>query len=256
MGKRVFALHCHPDDIEFMMAGTLFLLKEAGCELHYMNLANGCYGSNEYSREETIQVRKEEAMQAASFLGAEFHGSITDDLSVFYTPELISQTVAVIREIKPDILLLPSPEEYMEDHMNTCRVGVTAAFSRGIPNYLSNPERPAIFSDVTLYHAMPYGLADGLRRKIIPDFYIDIENVIDEKTTMLGYHRSQKEWLDKSQGLDSYLQTMKDMCAVMGQDSQEFQFAEGWRRHSHLGFSSMEITPLEDILAEHIRQLS
>ncbi len=36
---RIFALACHPDDIEFMMGGTLFLLKQAGCELHYMNLA-------------------------------------------------------------------------------------------------------------------------------------------------------------------------------------------------------------------------
>ena len=38
-GMTVFAFSRHPDDIEFMMAGTLLLLKEAGCSLHYMNLA-------------------------------------------------------------------------------------------------------------------------------------------------------------------------------------------------------------------------
>ena len=210
MRKRVLAMHCHPDDIEFMMAGTLFLLKEAGCELHYMNLANGCYGSAEYSKEETIRVRMEEAKQAASYLGAEFHSSIADDLTVFYTPELIRKTLAVIREVAPDILLLPSPEDYMEDHMNTSRVGVTVAFCRGIPNYPSIPERPAINNEIVLYHAMPYGLTDGFRRKIDPDFYVDIERVLDKKEKMLGFHRSQKEWLDRSQGLDSYLQTMKD----------------------------------------------
>ena len=114
-GNRVLAIHCHPDDIEFMMAGTLFLLKEAGCEIHYMNLANGCCGSAEYSKEETIRIRREEATQAASYLEAEFHDSIVDDLNVFYTPELIRKTMAVIREVAPDILLLPSPEDYMEE---------------------------------------------------------------------------------------------------------------------------------------------
>ncbi|MCD6342209.1 MAG: PIG-L family deacetylase, partial [Spirochaetaceae bacterium] len=133
MPKKVLALHCHPDDIEFMMAGTLFLLKDAGLEIHYMNMANGCYGSAEYTKEQATEVRRKEAKQAAKFLGAEFHDSITDDLGVYYTPELISKTLAVIREVAPDILLLPSPEEYMEDHINTCRVGVTAAFCRAMP---------------------------------------------------------------------------------------------------------------------------
>ena len=247
-GNRVLAIHCHPDDIEFMMAGTLFLLKEAGCEIHYVNLANGCCGSAEYSKEETIRIRREEATQAASYLEAEFHDSIVDDLNVFYTPELIRKTMAVIREVAPDILLLPSPEDYMEDHMNTSRVVVTAAFCRGMPNYPSIPERSAINNEVALYHAMPYGLTDGFRKKIEPDFYINTDSTIDNKTKMLGCHRSQKEWLDKSQGMDSYLQTMKDMCAAMGKDSKEFQYAEGWRRHSHHGFASKEIMPLEEIL--------
>ena len=37
----VLAIAAHPDDIEFMMAGTLLLLKQAGCETHYLNIANG-----------------------------------------------------------------------------------------------------------------------------------------------------------------------------------------------------------------------
>jgi LmbE family N-acetylglucosaminyl deacetylase len=42
---KVLAAAAHPDDIEFMMAGTLLRLKDAGCEIHLWNLANGCYGS-------------------------------------------------------------------------------------------------------------------------------------------------------------------------------------------------------------------
>ena len=36
----VLAAAAHPDDIEFMMAGTLLLLKRAGAEIHMWNLAN------------------------------------------------------------------------------------------------------------------------------------------------------------------------------------------------------------------------
>ncbi|MCK5674428.1 MAG: PIG-L family deacetylase [Spirochaetales bacterium] len=251
--KRVLAIHCHPDDIEFMMAGTLFLLKEEGCELHYMNLANGCYGSAEYTREEAILVRKKEAENASAFLGAVFHDSIVDDLNVFYNQDLIKKTIALIRKVKPDILLLPSPEEYMEDHMNTCRIGITAAFCRGMPNYISIPQIPAISTEIAVYHSMPYGLTDGLRQKIVPDFYVDIESVVEKKIEMLEFHKSQKEWLDKSQGIDSYLTTMQNMSAEMGKNSGKYSYAEGWRRHSHLGFSSNEIMPLEEILKVYMR---
>ena len=41
----VLAFGCHPDDIEFMMAGTLLLLKDLGVELHYINIANGSCGT-------------------------------------------------------------------------------------------------------------------------------------------------------------------------------------------------------------------
>jgi len=251
MKTKVMALHCHPDDIEFMMSGTLFLLKDAGCEIHYMNIANGCCGSSVYSREEIIEVRRAEAVKAASCLGAHWYESLTDDLDVFYEPGIISRTAAVIREVAPDILLLPSPEDYMEDHMNTCRIGVTAAFCRSIPNYVTTPERPVTEQNTALYHCMPHGLTDGFRRAIHPDFFINIDSVIQKKTEMLSCHKSQKEWLDTSQGMDSYLHTMQEMCAALGRESGGAEYAEGWRRHSHYGFTSEEADPLSDILQKY-----
>jgi len=247
-GATVFALACHPDDIEFMMGGTLFLLRTAGCNLHYMNLANGCCGSTELSREETARIRRGEGQRAAKMVGANFHESLADDLEVFYTPELIRKVCAVVRRIQPDIMLLPSPEDYMEDHMNTCRIGVTAAFCRCIPSYPTDPPVEATYQDVVVYHALPYGLRDALRRPIVPDFIVDITSVIDDKERMLACHESQKTWLDKTQGLDSYLQTMRDMSAEVAAAAGRKGYAEGWRRHSHLGFSAAEIDPLFKIL--------
>lgn len=250
-GTTVFALACHPDDIEFMMGGTLQLLKAAGCSLHYMNLANGCCGSTQYSRDQTTRIRRQEGRNAAAFLGAVYHESLANDLEIFYTPELIGKVTAVVREIQPDIMLLPSPEDYMEDHMTTSRIGVTAAFSRGVPNFRADPPREATFQDVVLYHALPYGLRDGLRRSILPDFYVDITSVIDEKERMLACHESQKLWLDQSQGLDSYLQTMREMSAEVAAMAGRGRYAEGWRRHSHLGFSAVEADPIQEQLSEY-----
>jgi LmbE family N-acetylglucosaminyl deacetylase len=253
----VLALACHPDDIEFMMGGTLFLLKAAGCTLHYMNLANGCCGSTQYGREETARIRREESCRAAELLGARFHESLADDLEIFYCTELIRKVTAVVRQIRPDIMLLPSPEDYMEDHMNTCRIGVSAAFIRCIPGYPSDPPVEASYQDIVLYHALPYGLRDGLRRPIAPDFTVDITSVIDDKERMLACHESQKAWLDQTQGLDSYLKTMRDMSAEVaasaGIGTASGGYAEGWRRHSHLGFSAAQIDPLFEILKPYCK---
>ena len=250
----VFAFGCHPDDIEFMMGGTLFLLKNLGAEIHYMNPANGCLGTTEYSIEQIISIRREEGKKAADYLGAVFHESIVNDLDVFYSKDLLRKVTAKVREIKPDIMLLTSLEDYMEDHMNAAKLGYTAAFSRGMTNYITDPEREPIFKNVSVYHAMPYGLHDSMNKAIIPDFFVDVETVLNNKRNMLALHNSQKKWLDESQGLDAYLETMIGMCEKVGEMSGGFRYAEGWRKHNNLGFCEIDVNPLETILNKYIKE--
>ena len=254
MSDRVFAIAAHPDDIEFVMAGTMMLLKDAGCELHYMNIANGCYGSAELDAETSARVRREEARQAAQSIGATFHESLVDDLSIFYDRETLARVASVIREVAPDILLVHSPQDYMEDHMNACRLAVTAAFSRGMPNFPVVPPRPVTDQDVVIYHAQPHGNCDGLRNPVLPDLFVDIGTKIDEKANMLACHESQRVWLDQSQGMGSYLETMKELCRSVGNLSGCCQYAEGWRKHSHLGFCNEAADPLSDKLKEFIHR--
>jgi N-acetylglucosamine malate deacetylase 1 len=251
MNLKVFAIGCHPDDIEFMMGGTLWLLKAAGCELHYMTIANGSCGTAELGIEEIVSIRAKESRQAAAMLNAVYHASLVNDLEVLYTLDLVRRVTAIIRNVRPDILLLPSPEDYMEDHSNTARIAVTAAFCRGMPNFHSIPSQLPIQHDVTLYHALPYGLTDGMRRPIDPDFFVDATGVIEAKENVLACHVSQKQWLDASQGLDAYLVAMREMTAQVGAMSGRFRYAEGWRRHSHLGYTRQECDPLQEILQEY-----
>src|SRR5438552_1425026 len=175
--KVAIAIAAHPDDIEFQMAGTLLLLKQAGYETHYMNVSSGNCGSLEYDSSKTKVIRAKEGRQAAKILGAEFHPSLTDDLEIFYDIKTLRRLAAVIREVKPSIVLTHSPQDYMEDHTNTCRLAVTAAFARGMPNFKTIPSRAAVAGEVTVYHAMPHGLRDGLRRRVIPGAFIDTTSV-------------------------------------------------------------------------------
>src|SRR5260370_6328479 len=166
--KRAFAVAAHPDDIEFVMAGTLLLLGRDGYELHYMTIANGCCGSTEWSAVETARIRKREAESASKSLGAQFHPSLTDDLAVFYDRPTLARLAAVMREVAPEILLVHSSVDYMEDHMNACRLAAAAAFARRLPNFPTHPPRGPIHGPATGYHAQPHGNRDPPGQPVPP----------------------------------------------------------------------------------------
>src|SRR6059036_3662589 len=189
--KVAIAVGAHPDDIEFYMAGTLLLLKKAGYQPHYLNVASGNCGGTEYNSTTTRSIRHTEAKAAAKVLGAEFHESLTDDLEILYSLDLLRRLAAIYREVKPTIILTHSPQDYMEDHTNTCRLAVTATFSRGMPNFKTVPQRAAT-GDATVYHAMPHGLRDGLRRRILPGAFVNTTSAHPAKRAALAAHASQK----------------------------------------------------------------
>lgn len=249
--KVAIAIGAHPDDIEFYMAGTLLMLKEQGCEIHYLNLASGNCGSAEHNGATTRSIRNTEARAAARILGAHFHPNLTDDLEIIYNLELLRALAAVIREVKPGVVLTHSPQDYMEDHTNTSRLAVTAAFARGMPNFKTVPPRPEADYEATVYHALPHGLCDQLRRRIIPGAFVNTTAVHKTHLAALAAHQSQQNWLDVSQGMNSYLLAMEDASRAVGRMSKRFKHAEGWRRHLHLGFCGPNADPLGEALGKN-----
>lgn len=248
--KTAFAIAAHPDDIELMMAGTLLLLGEAGYELHIMNIANGSCGSMTEDAATVIARRTAEAQAAAEELGAVFHAPIANDLEIFYDERLLRNVAATIREVAPTILLVQSPQDYMEDHTNACRLAVSGAFTRGMPNFVTDPPVAPVANEVTVYHALPWGLKGPLGESITANRYVNIASTLERKRRALACHASQKEWLDESQGLDSYLTTMEAMAREVGRQSGRFEIAEGWRRHLHLGFCAEDADPMRDALGD------
>jgi N-acetylglucosamine malate deacetylase 1 len=246
--KVAFAIAAHPDDIEFMMAGTLLQLRAAGWEIHYLNVASGSCGSMKENAARTCARRRREAQEAAKILGATFHPSLVGDLEVFYEPKLLRRVAAIVRAVRPAIVLTHSLSDYMEDHMNTARLVVTAAFVRGMPNYATQPRRQPVPGDVTVYHAMPHELRDPMNRRVFPESFVDVTPVHEARLAALAAHRSQQDWLDVTQGMNSYLQRMEDISRDVGAMSRRFQLAEGWRRHSPSGFCATGADPLRDAL--------
>jgi LmbE family N-acetylglucosaminyl deacetylase len=240
----VLAIAAHHDDIEFVMAGTMLRLKELGWDLHYMNLADGCRGTTTMDRATCAAVRLEEAKAAAKILGATFYSPICPDMEIAYTTEMLRKVAAVVRMARPSIVLTHSPVDYMEDHENACRLAVSAAFAHGMPNFESDPPVDVYMEPVTVYHAQPVGNATPMGEVVWPKLFVDITSVLDRKAEALAAHASQKGWLDESQGMDSYIQTMRDGSSAVGKMSGQYEYAEGWRRRQHWGFCGPDDDPL------------
>jgi LmbE family N-acetylglucosaminyl deacetylase len=244
-----FAIVAHPDDIEFMMAGTLMQLGEAGFDLHYMTVANGSCGSVTTDAPTTAAIRGAEAQAAAAMIGATYHEPICNDLEIFYDAPTLRKLTAIIRTVAPTLILTHPPVDYMEDHMNTCRLVLTAAFARGAPNFATDPPSAAIDQEITIYHALPYGLHDPLNRPVVAEFYVDITGVIDRKAAMLALHESQQAWLEASQGVGAFTEQMRAMSRAVGRLSGRYQYAEGWTRHLPTGYCAPDADPLRKALS-------
>jgi LmbE family N-acetylglucosaminyl deacetylase len=153
-----------------------------------------------------------------------------------------------VRRVRPAIILTHPPQDYMEDHMTTCRLVITGAFARGIPNFRSIPARAPTLDPLTLYHSMPHGLRDPLRGEWKPEAWVNTTSVQRERLAALACHRSQHEWLDASQGMNSYVASAAAEARELGGRSKKFTHAEGWTRHLHPGFGAESDDPLREAL--------
>lgn len=70
--KEILAVGCHPDDIEEFYGGTLLLLKQAGYGVSLVVMTQGESGSRTVSAEEIVEIRDQEARNAAALMGANY----------------------------------------------------------------------------------------------------------------------------------------------------------------------------------------
>jgi LmbE family N-acetylglucosaminyl deacetylase len=252
--KSVLAVGAHADDVEFQMAGTLSLLVKAGFEPHIMTLAKCDLDSNEMPRRRIAKIRDQEARRSAAVIGAVYHPAIVPDMMIFYEDKTLRKVAAVVREVQPTIVLLPSLDDYMEDHMNTARIVVSACFVHAMRNYVTDPPRSMTTRDMFLYHGQPHSNRDGMRNFVTPELFVDVTTEMDVKLRMLTNYESQWIWLKETQGMDNFLDNMRHSCAELASKAPKkgIQYAEGFRQHSYIGFSAEDGDPLSLALGDKV----
>ncbi|HNR99803.1 MAG TPA: PIG-L family deacetylase [Planctomycetota bacterium] len=250
---RILAIHAHPDDIEFLMGGTLALLAPAH-ELTLATFTNGDCGSATHTREEIGRIRPAEAAAAAALLGARYVCLGCHDLEVDFRDELRRETAELLRRVAPDVVFTASPQDYMVDHEMASALVRDACFSAPVPLYATGrPEAaPPLAKVPYLLYADPIELTDYFGRPVEPMFVVDVSLTMDTKTAMLACHASQREWLRKHHGIDAYIETMKHWSAARGALIGA-PYAEGFRQH--LGHSFPRGDILAALLGDKTRRL-
>ena len=95
----VLALHAHPDDVEFQCAGTLILLREAGCLVTIATMTPGDCGSAEHDAEAISALRRDEARASAGLIGAQYECLEFRDLAIFNDDESRRRVTEALRRI-------------------------------------------------------------------------------------------------------------------------------------------------------------
>ncbi|MFO0809282.1 MAG: PIG-L family deacetylase [Gemmataceae bacterium] len=245
MPDAVLAVLAHPDDAEFLCAGTLVRLhRELGWQVHIATMTPGDCGSAEHSADDIARIRRAEGAAAAARLGGQYHCLEERDLLVSYADSALAKVTQLLRTVSPRIVFAHSPDDYHLDHEMASKLVRAAAFAAPVPLYLTGKGGPAPLHHIPhLYYCDPLEGKDVFGRPIPPSVRIDVSSAIDEKTAMLACHASQRNWLLKHHGVDSYIDSMKEWGATRGRECG-VAFAEGFRQH--LGHSY----PQDNLLGE------
>lgn len=218
---RYMAIGAHPDDLELRCYGTLAKLKAQGHEIAVCNIANGCLGSMTIPPEELKIIRSNEAKKAAATIGAKHYEIGVDDMQVNrFDEEASRRLVDAIRNFKPDVIFLLSPDDYHKDHIEASWLTFYASFSSSLPNYVTDePNHPVV--PVLYYMDNTRGL------HFDPTEYVDISDYVDLRLKAFCCHESQLEWLKGHTGANM-LEKTKLHAAFRGYQCG-VEYAEAFR---------------------------
>ena len=230
--SRILCVHAHPDDVEFLAAGTLALLAGRGHDTTIVTMTPGDCGSDIHPPAEISTIRKNEASVAAARIGAAYECLEFLDLAIFVDDASRRKVTAALRRFRPDIVLTASPADYHCDHEATSKLVIDACFGCSAPNYDASTfgDAPALPAIPHLYFMDPTEGLDRDGNQIRPQFVVDISSVIDAKTGMLECHESQRAWLRRQHGIDNFVENGRQWSGTRGQLAG-VAYAEGFRHY-------------------------
>ncbi|HUX10812.1 MAG TPA: PIG-L deacetylase family protein [Terriglobia bacterium] len=248
----VLALFAHPDDAEFLCAGTLAHLAGCGATVHMATLTAGDCGSTSLPPAKISAVRQQEASKAAGLIGARYHCLKSKDLLIFYDQPHLNKVMELVRLTRPSLVLTHSPVDYMIDHETVSKLCQSSCFGAMAPNFKTGARRPAppLAGVPHLYYADAFGRRDILGSKIESRLSVNISATLKRKEEMLACHDSQQAWLKTQQEIPETVQTMRKMAQEAGKRAR-FRWAEGFRQHLGQGFPASNL--LKELLGPLVR---
>jgi LmbE family N-acetylglucosaminyl deacetylase len=215
--QRILAIVAHPDDVDFSAAGTIALWTDAGIEVTYCIVTDGDAGGQDpgVPRPEMAQLRRAEQTAAAKQVG------VHDLRFLGYPDGRLEPTLAlrkdlarVIRQVRPDRLLSPSPER------NYQRIGASHPDHRAV----GSAALDAVYPDARNPFAFPELLAgEGLEPWTVrevwipggptPGHYVDVTSTFSRKVAALRAHESQTGHME---GLEEFLRGWLTRAAEQG----------------------------------------
>ena len=186
--KCALCIQPHPDDNEIGMGGTVAVLSQAGCTVHYLTVTNGDQGNKNRtaSPQETARVRRAEAIAAGTHLGAKaFHFLDLGDGTLADVLGLSVQIARVIREVRPDAIFAPDPWLAYESHLDHAVTGRAAANA-----FLMSGRAAIPGGGDTQPHAAS---AIGYYFTAQPNTVVDISAVFEKKFEAIALHDSQMD---------------------------------------------------------------
>lgn len=176
----VLAIAAHRDDVEQTCGGTLLVQQALGWRTGILDLTRGEAGTRG-----TAAEREAEASAAASILRVQHREALDlPDGNVQNTLENRLKIAAVLRRLRPRVVILPYWQGRHPDHYTSASLGYEACFVAGLSKAdldpaLGAPHRPFKILYATLY-------AD-----VRPTFVVDITPHIETRLQSLLAYRSQ-----------------------------------------------------------------
>ncbi len=185
----------HPDDVDFLAAGTVATLTDRGVRVVYCVCTDGDAGGFDPTvpRPEMGRIRRREQTEAALEVGvSELHFLGYPDGRLLPSLELRRDISRVIRMVRPDVVLTQAPERTYDSV------------------YASHPDHraageatlDAVYPDARNLFAHPELAREGLQPWEVPEVWlstadattgkvIDITDAFERKKRALMRHRSQ-----------------------------------------------------------------
>ena len=160
----ILAIGPHPDDIEIGCGGTLIKYAKKGHDVYLLLMTRGGKGGEK-------DVRYREQLKSAEIIGARdvFWGEFKDTELINNGNEMIHLVEGHIDSIKPDFIFVNFFEDTHQDHRAVNRAVLSAT------RYVKN----------VMFYEVP------TTSNFIPNVYVDIGSVMDEKLEALKAHESQ-----------------------------------------------------------------